>query len=685
MTATADQYRKSLRDALDKLDLPKAINALQYLGTDDVTAAFARKMAQPGAFQLIGDRSKRNAFYDALLHSLVMASQHEQAQTYALDLNAKIRIIERFFDEIRASLPQCDIAKFPRDIQFWSHAERASRELEELDRLAENEREKIEALARGNVAFVMPEAIMVKLPDGTEVNMDGAYSDIIGRLSLTLKMLSHEHKLLNNGKLVGPAKPVITDEHVLKAGFIQMYAMSWSAVEDIGNRTLFFGGDIGPLESLGLARDMLPEEMYAQFPEPFIFLRNPSEIEVYDYIANRRLQSWGMQRTMQLMYATSLRDHVAAKGDAAPALTGGPFLTEEEAVTLTAMAEILSFDVFADQERHHGLTLREWVRGYCALKVLAESKARESGTCWVTFDSAELEQGFIDHQIPLEYVPSLIYHMTFGTDSRDLYDCPLIQSRDGQYSLFGNVLQSSNLLNVIFSRLGSLTTQFEKKGQGFEDKLISFFNSHHYPCKDTSFNVEGAQYEYDALLLLDDHLFLIECKNNLLSGNHAVPALRYSKFINDTVKQVKRLKRGLQDRPKVVESLFGRKLDTLTLVPVIVNSMNFSRPPLDGVYISDYSALSKFFDESTISEFHWKDGEKQVRKVIRRLWTGNRPTAQELVTYLEMPPQVSLIREHLTYISHPRPTSEATVFFSGVLDVDEAGMQKAKEEAPAIK
>lgn len=689
MTANDEQYRKVLRDALDKLDLSKAIEAVQQLSTEDVTAAFAYKLAQPGAFQLTGNRSERNAFYEAFLQSLIMASEHQQAQAFALDLFAKIQIIERFFDEIRGSLPQCDIASFPKDVQFWSHVERASKEVEVLDGLAEEEKAKIEALARGNVPFAMPETIMVQLPDGTEVNMDGAYSDIIRMLSLTLKMLSHEHKLLKNGKLVAPVKPGITDEHTFKAGSIQMYAMSWNAAEDIGNRTLLFGGEVGTLPTLGLPRDILPEYVYEKFPEPFVFHRNPSDVEIYDFIANRRLQSWGMQRTIQLMFATGLRDHVMPDGGTPPPLSGGAFLSIEEVVTLTAMAEILSFDVFADQERYHGLTLREWVRGYCALKLLAKAKAKAKAqasgeACLVSFDSAELEQGFIHHKIPQQHVPSLIHHLTFGTDSRDLYDSPLIRSQDGQFSLLRNVLQSSNLLNIIFSRLGSLTTQFEKKGKGFEDKLIAFFTSHKYSCKGTSFSIDGAQYEYDALLLLDDHLFLIECKNNLLSGNHAVPAFRYSQFINDTVKQVKRLERGLRDRPEMIESLFDRKLDTLTLVPVIVNSMNYSRPPSDGVYISDYSALSKFFDESTISEFHWKDGEKQVRKVIQRLWTGQRPTALELITYLEMPPQLSLIEEHLTYKTNPRPTSETTIFFSGVLGVDEPGMLKAKENAPAM-
>ncbi|MGG2399830.1 hypothetical protein ACJRW5_23070 [Pseudomonas sp. SH1-B] len=682
MSADHDDHRKQLQNALEKLDLPKALEALEHLSTEEVTAAFAAKLEQPGAFQMRGDRVKRNKFYDSLLNATAMRSQHTQAQAFAQGLNDKIQLIEQCFDETRSSLPECDISKFPEDIQFWSHIERASRELRELHDAAQQAMAEIKAKAKAKVPFAMPEMTMVKLPDGNEVNSDAAFSNIIGTLSLTLKMLSFEHKLLSGGKLVAPSKAAIFDEHVFKAGSIQLYAMTWNALEDIANRTLFFGGEITSMENAGIPRDTLPEGFYSKFPDPLIFHRAPSEAEVYDFLANRRLHSWAMQNTIRLMQGKDQRLPVMAKGAAAPSLSSGPFVSEEEGIALTTLTEILSFDVFSDQERYHGLTLREWVRGYCSLKLMAEIK--QADTCLITFDKAELEQGFSDYQIPDMCVPTLIHHLTFGQDSRDLYDSPLIRSKDGKYSLLADVLITCNLPNVLFSRLSSLETQFEKKGKGFEDKVVSFFQARDYQCETTSFSIDHAQYEYDALLLLDDTLFLIECKNTLLSGNHAVQALRYSKFIDDTVKQVKRLERGLRARPEVVESLFGRKLSDLTVVPMILNSMNYSRPPVNGVYVSDYSALSKFFDESTISEFHWEKGKKKVRKVICRLWSGEQPTAQELLAYLSIPPQLKLIADYLTYISHPRPTSENSIFFSGVLEVDESALQKAKQEAPAV-
>ncbi|GLR11283.1 hypothetical protein GCM10007907_00730 [Chitinimonas prasina] len=682
MSTDHNGHRKQLQNAFDKFDLPKALEALESLSTEEVIAAFAAKLAQPGAFQIRGNRTKRNEFYDSLLNAPVMTNHHAQAQPFARDLNDKIQIIERSFDETRSSLPKCDISKFPEDIQFWSHVERASRELKDLHDAAQQAMAEIEVRAKANLQFAMPEMVIVKLPDGNEVNVDAAYSNIISSLSLTLKMLSFEHNLLSEGKLLAPQKVAITDEHIFKAGSIQLYAITWNALEDIANRTLFFGGEITSMENAGIPRSSLPEDFYSKFADPLFFHREPSEVEVYDFLANRRLHSWAVQNTIRFIQGANQLIPVMAKGAVAPSLSGGPFVSKEEGIALATLAEILSFDVFSDQERYHGLTLREWVRGYCSLKLLAEAKQADS--CLVMFDKAELEQGFSDYQIPALHIPTLIHHLTFGQDSRDLYDSPLIRSQDGKYSLLADVLITCNLPNVLFSRLSSLDTQFEKKGKGFEGKVVSFFHERDYQCKATSFSIDHAQYEYDALLLLDDTLFLVECKNTLLSGNHAVQALRYSKFIDDTVKQVKRLERGLRARPEVVESLFDRKLSELTVVPVILNSMNYSRQPIDGVYISDYSALGKFFDESTISEFHWKDGEKKMRKIIHRLWSGERPTSQELLEYLSFPPQLKLIMEHLTYLPYARPTSESSVFISRVLDVDEPAMLRAKQEAPAV-
>ncbi|GLO09861.1 hypothetical protein PPUJ20005_38300 [Pseudomonas putida] len=683
MSTEQNASLKEFKEALDNQSLKKAIKAVSQLDSESVYAVFASKLAQPGGFQVRADRAKRNKFFDSLLNDPVM-DNHSDAQAYAKDLNEKIKIIEQGFDQIRDSLPKCSISDHPENVQFWSHVELAASELGELRAAGEKNLDKLKAKAKSKKPFIMPEMSIVTLPGGIKINLDTGYSAIVNMLSLTLKMLAFEHKLLVDDLLVAPMKPEIINEHLQKAGSVRDLAMAWNSLEDVGARTLFFGGQVGDLDSLKIPHDTFPADPSGRYLNPILYYRSPAYDEAYDFAANRRLHSWAVQNTFHLLQGTVLRNAIMLKGGKPPALTGGPFVSEDEAVTLTTLAEFLSFDVFSDQDRHQGLTLREWVRGYCALKLMAKAKAGKARTSLISFDREELKQGFIDYRIPEECVSVLINHLTFGKESRDLFDTPLICSQGDQYWLLSEILIVCNLVNVILSKLGSVNVQLDKKGKGFEDKVVSYLTDLGYPCKPTKFNYDGEQYEYDALMLVEDSLFLIECKNNLLSSNHAVQVLRYSKFIGDTVNQVKRLEHGLNARPEIVKSLFGRSLDELTIVPVILNSLPYSRAPMNGVYISDYSAFSKFLSESTISEHNWKNGKKQIRKVIHRLWEGEKPTVREFLEYLTLPFQVRLILEHLTYDAHPRFTSDSTMYWSAVLDVNETALQQAKQDAPSV-
>lgn len=675
MNTAPKELRKRLKEAFEKFDLPTALAALEEMETEEVADVLIEKMAQPGAYQIRGNRSKRNKFYDTLLNSSTMSDKHDSIRPHANKINLNINKIECYFDDIRDSLPKCHISQYPVDIQFWSQVERTSCELAEIDSASDKEWGKIEEKLKVRIPTVMPEALMTKLEHGGIVNVDAVYGGLVGALSLTLKMLSFEKKLLHDGKLVAPAMPAITEDHMYKAGSIQLYALSWNALEDAANRTLFFGGEIGNAQDAKISIDHFSVEEQVKFPDPIFFYREPTDVEAYDFMANRRLHTWAMQNTLLMANMTALRKTVMKEGATVPELTAG-FVSENEGITLMKLSEILAYDVSEDQERFHGLTLREWVRGYCALGLMGTAKQDDS--CLVTFEKSEIEQGLRDYKLPEECIPTFIHHLTFGQDSRDLYDSPLIYSEDGKYTFFANVLKTCNLTNVLFSRLSSLTTQFDKKGKGFEDRVVSSFVKWGYPCKSKKFYIDDAEYEYDALVLIDDTLLLIECKNNMLSGNNTVQAFRYSKSISDNVGQIKRLVRGLRERPDVVELLFGRKLDDLTLVPIMLNSMTYSREPVEGIYISDWSALSKFFTESTISRFGLQNGKKINKQTIHTLWKGKRPTAKELIDYLTMPIQLKMMRKHLRYTYFPRPMSESTIFFAQELSVDEDNMLKAR-------
>lgn len=675
MSNDAADHNQRFLEALQQFDLTEALSAVTNIDTDEVAGAFALQLAFPGekstSFKIHGNRTKRDKFYTKLLQVPQLA-EHAEAVSYACNVLEKIAKIERCFDQIRASLPQCAISEFSEDIQFWSHIERAAAQLKDLQASATLA---LEESLKDNITSI-PEMLIIKGPEGQDVNVDAALSTIINSLTLTLKMLAHQHRWYVDEKVIGPERPVIMDEHTFKAGSIEMYAQSWNSLEDIAHRTLSFGGEITSMEEAGVPDGAFSENFYTKFTERSVFHRVPSLEEQLDFLANRRMHAWLYHSTATLMLGTNLQKAVMRDGERTPGLSDRRFISSEEVITLTALLEYLSFDIITDKHLYHGLTMREWVRGYASLHLIIGSKAEE--TPLATYGLAELEQHFRDFDIPEARIPTMIGHLTFGRNSRDLYDSPLIRYQGDKFVVLTEAFKASNLPNVILSRLSSLETQFDQKGKGFEKKVVQFLKEGGYTCEATNFSHNGAPYEYDALLLLDDTLFLIECKNRTLSGNHAVSARRYANFVGDTIEQIKRLEFGLNARPEIVESLFGRKLADLTIVPVILNSLTYSSPALNGVYNTDYSAFSKFFKDKTITASAYQNGRRIEKKVLQHLWRGERPTAEEFVQYLSEPPQLTILARHFSYNKYTHPTSEESVFISGILDINEAAYQQSK-------
>ncbi|GFZ63046.1 hypothetical protein PSE10A_55570 [Pseudomonas amygdali pv. eriobotryae] len=700
MSVENESFRQLLGTALKIYDFPMFTENMTKLSSDEMLDFFEESFAQPGSYSIRGGQKARNNFYLRLLGDDLFSQQFAKAQEYAKGQHAKILAIESEFDKIRATLPKCDISKYPVDIQMWSAVEGASQGLKHFhDKIDQA----IQESMGGNAHYAMPEMLIVKNEEGGDVNIDGAFSSIISTLGLTLKMLAHQNGWIKGGKLIAPSRPTISADHVSKAAAIQQFALAWDALEDAANRTLFFGGEITSFEDGGVPEELFDKSFFATFEDRKVFYRSPCDIEKLDFLANRRLHSWAFQNMTRMFYSPHIDAVVMGAGETPPGLAIHRYISKDEAIVAASLSELFAFDIKDDQEKHHGLTLCEWVRGYSVLKLVVENEF--SDTSFVQVDKGFLQASLRAYNLSEASASILINHLTFGPDGRDLFDSPLIVSEDGKYSFLPQALLSANLVVVIPSKLSTLDIELEKsekgmprserdsskkskisakKGKGFEGKVISFFNKLGYDCEAAKFNIDGAPFEYDALLVVDDALLLIECKNTSISGNNAVKALRYAQFLSETIGQIKRLEAGLKLKPDIVKSLFGRDLSEFRLIPLILNSFTYSSPPIDGVYISDFSLIGKFFQERNISEFSYVDGKKKVNKVLHQLWVGEKPTVEELLEYLAFPPQLKLIASHFTYHKYAHYTSEGSMFFAGVLDVDEDAMKLAKLEAPDV-
>lgn len=329
MSNDVTDHNQRFLEALQQLDLAEALSAVEHLDTDDVTGAFALQLAFPGekstSFQIHGNRTKRDKFYSKLLQAPQLAG-HAEAVSYASEVLEEIAKIERCFDQIRASLPKCEISELSEEIQFWSHIERASAQLKDLQASAQLA---LEETLQDNITSI-PEMLIIKGPEGQDVNVDAALSTIINSLTLTLKMLAHQNRWYVDEKVIGPQRPVITDDHTFKAGSIEMYAQSWNALEDIAHRTLFFGGEITSMEEAGVPDGAYSESFYKKFSERFVFHRVPSLEERLDFLANRRMHAWLYSSTATLMFGTNLQDSVIRDGAKIPNLSERRYVSIEE-------------------------------------------------------------------------------------------------------------------------------------------------------------------------------------------------------------------------------------------------------------------------------------------------------------------------------------------------------------------
>lgn len=648
---------KTLQKAIKDLDSETFLKHSKEKSTEEIHNIIKSNIPNTISYIIHKERQTRNNFTEAILSNSEFQSTHKDAHELLREKTEAIQEIEKLFDEIKNSLPQCHSSNLPEDIQCWSHIVRATAEAKSILLEAEQGIESKFKNAKGPSAFL--EAIVSEDEYGNKYNADAALSNITQVLSLELKLNAHQNNWIENGIITLPKKPTITDDHIFKSGSIQLYGISWSALEDIATRTLSFGGNVREV----LNQDLPEHFQSTKFKRNVVFERSPSEDEVFDYVANRRLLSKISQNLFEIL--TKLTRATGGNTGKEKELVN----TAQKILAQLTLEEILHQEISKDTQLYQDLTLAEWLSGYNTLKEIANKKVEEQDESLLKH--SELTSEFKKASIKPERIESLIRHLSFGENSRDLFDCPLIKTTDNEYLLISEIFCANNTITTLISRLSSLRVTFDKKGKSFEKATLEFFKDTEYTCKPLKFKKGGSQYEYDAILKIEDHLFIFECKNTTISGNNPTQARRYSDFIYETIAQVKRLANGLRENPQLIEKEFNLSAPKAKIVPVILNCLPYSRPPIDGVYISDLSALTKFFNSSEINSFTSENGVKKKISTLYKLWSGSSPTANELISYLENPPQIIEALKYIKYIPYPRPTSEESIFFSSVLETDE--------------
>ncbi|MCL2914290.1 NERD domain-containing protein [Shewanella corallii] len=636
---------------------------------DEIKEILKKTLSRPEILSIHSksNRKERDKFLASLCN--ILDSRGDSVKEIIINKGKLVQISEELFDNISNVIEECEISKLEQATQIWAHLTRVESTISTIYSDIEKSYQQ-----KPKTLLVTP-FIRIKTKEGVEYSPDAAIERQVSYLSLTLSLLSYKNNWFKDGKVVLPNRVIPSEEDLFKAGSIELLALSWKQLEDNALRSILFGGDI--FRDFG---DDVPSDAREHgVKTAYYFSRSESEFEMFDSIACERFRKRSLQNFMEIMSHKGIKPTISNDLISVGKLSERSFISEDEIHACGNLQDVFCTNVFEDDTDYNGLTLRDWIRGYFTLRYLSDQVM--SGEKLPIFSFSDMLKSLLDSGLTEVNALTFIELASFGKNSRDLFDCPLIKLEDSNLYLAYHCTVNSSVPNLILSRFSSLESESGKKGYRFEKEVIEVFTKHLSPCKSFKFKRELEEYEYDCVFVLDKRIFVFECKNRSLSWSSAVKAYRTKEYLSKTVKQVNRLKDALIEYPEVIREHFGVDVNSYEVIPVIFNCMPFSwLGKFDDVYISDFSSLSRFAKSSKINIIMTsKDGQVKQSSSKSKQWTGSTPNSDDLIRHLENPIQLRPFLNSRKKVEQWWIANTEVAFVSTDYEVDSEKYKKAEK------
>lgn len=625
---------ETLKDALETYDWLKTKLVLDAAGgaaadPDDIAEAIRRAGGLVLKYPVAAEK-KRNV----LLKELEVYLTQGQADTHVPQAVAEalstVQVAEAGYRKLVDLLSQTDASKLAPSVHVSAALQRADDELAHLlSRFHE------QAAQRDNIT------LHTHLIDeyGEPVDLNSASEIMVEFVSMTLQMEAFRHKWFSpEAVIVVPSLPDVKEEEIDQVGSTMFLATLWRRWRMTEERARVLGRTL---------RFLNPNEHPRDAPAnltQFIVEEGNASSDLLHRVALERVSDKMSQNLIEIFSSVNLNKQNINQHGGVRALPPHDWICDEEVHGIWGLKQYLAYDIIGDQERPGGLRLVEWVRGYCALMLLA--REAKGG------DLVRTQSGWQDYLagfgLSLAVSEALISRLTFSRSSRDLFDHPFIKLGDGQYRLFALGLSYLSVPTVVLSTLSNMSVQLKRKGLSFEDTVRETFEN--AGIKPYAFKAKrnNEEYEYDAVVPWGDYLFVIECKNRSLPFGSPIQMHYFDLQTQDNIDQVHRLMKGLEEHPDILAENLPSDAATKTRVPVIINCFPYSTPgALDGVYHYDYSALARFFDSGEINLMATRPGKTVKISSGMRLWAGNKPTPEDLLAQFEEPLQFKTVMDSL--------------------------------------
>jgi len=660
MAKAAELKEKIAKKALGNLDWPALKHHLDEIVLDeDKFGALLGHIRRTNSLIMAYPNDKREKQREEFLDSL-QGYAHAKLGQSALQLAQETNVlnkIERGYRSILEWLEQCDISKFPADVRVAASIGRAARQCELVTRSFHD-------ALKARKEIGLP-GFLLSGENHVPFSPDGAITAIVECLSMTLVMEAYKNKWFDAERdVVLPTLPTVGDQERYKAGSTELLAQCWRRWRRMEQRRRFRGGELKEM-----SRPDLPDGIPSTIEHLIIY--DPPKTEIFDYVANERLNDRLGQTLMEMLVETNLREKASGIEEKVGLPPVG-IISAEEGHSGVSLSEIVNYSIVDDWERPGGLRLLEWIRAYCVLQQLARNRAsrdNSSGNLVFVVAREELISVLKRCGLSQQSASRFVKAAALKESSADLFDSPLINMQDGLL-VFGPALIAANPARVVLSIISQLGEPLARKGKAFEADILSFLKEEGFQAQTFKVKRDGEEYEYDVVLCWGDYIFIFECKNHSLSNHHPIQAYYFELEMRSSAKQVMRLADALRRYPDILSQKMRVDVTTKTVVPCVLNALPFSLPsPIDGVYFTDASVLKRFFQERYfhINRPYRIDENVQLlhRTALHSLWMGDQPTPEDYLKQLREPFQVNLMLAHTDLGSVPFPISSTELVVAG--------------------
>ncbi|WBU47631.1 hypothetical protein PF050_14140 [Kosakonia pseudosacchari] len=610
-------------------------------------------------------REKRDSFLIELKEATIDSNLIQKI----VNLQKLCICAEKIYDIIKINLSDLPISKKPPEIQCWAVIRRAQAEISILK--AETTKH-LESAGRELKLFDVSSAYLEN-KNGEPYSPDMVITKTVDYLSLSLKMIGFNYKLNSGNFTVIPDMVDVEKEDIKDAEIIFYNSILWSSLERSVETCLLFDYELNEYNSTNLPNGLENSGLQTFYE----FNLTKDEFIRLDYISNERLYSKLAHNFMEALYKYNVHKTVDNKLTKLTNINSGYSITTSEFPAYAALLETLCLS--DENMLIFGLTLREWVRCYSALERLAQISEKKE-----VFTSTSLNAYLQLVGISSDKSKLFIDFASFNNESRDLYDSPLLKMKSGDYLFCSIGYFSPSISNIILSKFSSLKVDLSQKGFGFEKEIHEMLSDLKMNHQHFKFKRENEEYEYDSIVVLDDKVFVLECKNTNLSGGSVSKAFKKKTFLIDTANQVIRLADGLKKYQDVFTDKFGLDINDFKIIPVIVNNLPFSLPgKYYGVYVTDFSALSKILRNSHINGIKIKNDYGSLTSTnhpLHKLWENDTLQASDLIKQFEKPIQLNEFFESTVVKRHTLPISDSIAFGIECLEGDIGQLMEYRRE-----